>query len=131
VLVRESRRTDCRPAEQYPIDRMRLYALDAWVRDPSVLTDAARLEQILRRGADTGGAIVVGEEFCIFPNGAVTGVLVLAQSHLSIHTWPEFGLANVDLLSYGDVHGEEVLAEICDGLDVFRSSVVCVPRAVV
>ena len=130
MLVHELRRTDDLPAEQYRIDRMRLYALDAWVRDPSVLTDAARLEQILRRGAEAGGATVVGEKFCVFPNGAVTGVLVLAQSHLSIHTWPEYCLANVDLLSYGDVRGEEVLAEVCDGLDVVRTKVVSVPRAV-
>jgi S-adenosylmethionine decarboxylase len=109
---------------------MQLHALDAWVRDPAVLTDEKRLRQILRRGADAGGARVVGEEFCVFPNGGVTGVLVLAQSHLSIHTWPEFGLANVDLLSYGDVRGEDVLEAICGELDVSRSNVVCIPRAV-
>ena len=69
----------------------------------------ARLREILLAGAEAGGATVVGEEFHVFPNGAVTGVLVLAQSHLSIHTWPEFALANVDLLSYGHVRADEVL----------------------
>jgi S-adenosylmethionine decarboxylase len=130
LLVHERRRTVDLPAEQHRIDRMQLHALDAWVRDPAVLTDARRLREILRAGASAGGATVVGEEFCIFPNGAVTGVLVLAQSHLSIHTWPEFGLANVDLLSYGSVRGEVVLACVCDGLDVERSAIVCIPRAV-
>jgi S-adenosylmethionine decarboxylase len=130
VFVRERRRTDDPPAEKYRIDHMQLHALDAWVRDPSVLTDPERLREILRRAASAGGATVVGEEFCIFPNGAVTGVLVLAQSHLSIHTWPELALANVDLLSYGDVRGENVLSVVCDGLDVERSNVVCIPRAV-
>ena len=130
MLVRERRRTDDPPAKKYRIDRMQLHALDAWVRDPSVLSDAGRLKGILYRGAAAGGATVVGEEFCIFPNGGVTGVLVLAQSHLSIHTWPEFALANVDLLSYGDVRGEDVLAAVCDALDVRRANVVCIPRAV-
>jgi S-adenosylmethionine decarboxylase len=109
---------------------MCLHALDAWVRDVAVLTDAARLEAILRAGADAGGATVVGEEFHVFPNGAVTGVLVLAQSHLSIHTWPEFALANVDLLSYGAVRADEVLRVICERLGVVRSSVCSVGRAV-
>jgi len=109
---------------------MRLHALDAWVRDTAVLTDADALRRILRAGADAGGAVVVGEEFHVFPNGAVTGVLVLAQSHLSIHTWPEFALANVDLLSYGTVRADEVLRVICDGLGVVRSSVSSVGRAV-
>ena len=108
---------------------MRLHAMDAWVRDPAVLTDAAMLEAVLRRAADAGGATVVGDEFCVFDNGAVTGVLVLAQSHLSIQTWPEFALANVDLLSYGDLQGDVVLASIAEALDVERSRVVCLHRA--
>jgi S-adenosylmethionine decarboxylase len=109
---------------------MRLHALDAWVRDTAVLTDPDALRAILRAGADAGGATVVGEEFHVFPNGAVTGVLVLAQSHLSIHTWPEYALANVDLLSYGDVRADEVLRVICERLDVVRSSVSSLRRAV-
>ena len=108
---------------------MRLYAMDAWLRSPAVLTDEARLNTVLHEAADAGGATVVGEEFCVFPNGAVTGVLLLAQSHLSIHTWPEFALANVDLLSYGDVRGEVVLASIRDALDVERSRVTCLRRS--
>ena len=110
--------------------RMLLHALDAWVRDPSVLTDRARLRGLLHAGAEAGGATVVGEEFSVFPNGAVTGVLVLAQSHLSIHTWPERALANVDLLSYGAVRGEEVLRVVCEGLDAVRVQTTCIARAI-
>lgn len=109
---------------------MRLHALDAWVRRTSVLTDADRLKAILYAGAQAGGATVLGEQFCVFPNGGVTGVLVLAQSHLSIHTWPEFALANVDLLSYGDIRGDDVMRAICDQLDVERTNITCIPRAV-
>jgi S-adenosylmethionine decarboxylase len=109
---------------------MRLHALDAWVRDSAVLTDAGRIRRILREAADAGGATILGEKFCVFPNGAVTGVLVLAQSHLSIHTWPEFSLANVDLLSYGALRGDEVLEAICDALQVERTTMTCVPRAI-
>jgi S-adenosylmethionine decarboxylase len=104
--------------------------MDAWVRRASVLTDRARLRTILYTGAKAGGATVVGEEFYVFPNGAVTGVLVLAQSHLSIHTWPEFALANVDLLSYGNLSGDDVLQAICEGLDVDRVTIRCIRRAV-
>lgn len=109
---------------------MRLYTMDAWVSDPDVLTDESRLREALRAGARAGGATVLDETFCVFSNGAVTGVLVLAQSHLSLHTWPELSLANVDLLSYGDVQGEAVLHEIRERLAVERADVTCVPRAV-
>ena len=109
---------------------MRLYTMDAWVSDPTVLTDEPALKAALHAGARAGGATILGEEFCVFGNGAVTGVLVLAQSHLSLHTWPELALANVDLLSYGDVRGDEVISEIRSRLGVERAAVRCVPRAI-
>jgi S-adenosylmethionine decarboxylase len=108
---------------------MRLHAMDARVRRPEVLTDLDGLRATLYAGARAGSLTVLGEEFCVFPNGAVTGVLVLAQSHLSIHTWPELALANVDLLTYGDVSGEVVLHEISERLDVEHANVVCIVRA--
>jgi S-adenosylmethionine decarboxylase len=107
---------------------MRLWALDARVADPAVLTDRHRLRAILYEAAEAGGATVVGEEFCVFPNGAVTGVLVLAQSHLSIHTWPEHSLANVDLLSCGDLPGEQMLRAIGRRLEAEHVAVTSVPR---
>ena len=58
------------------------------------------VEFLRRTGTETNGTYrsrlhtVLADEFYVFPNGAVTGVLLLAQSHLSIHTWPELLLAN-------------------------------------
>jgi S-adenosylmethionine decarboxylase len=107
---------------------MRLYALDAWVADPAILIDKTELRRILRAGADSGRAQIVGEAFHTFPNGALTGVLLLAQSHLSIHTWPELLLANVDLLTYGDVDGDLALRVVSERLGATRTSVSIVAR---
>lgn len=107
---------------------MRLYALDAWVADPAILIDKTELQTILRAAADSGRARVVGEAFHTFPNGALTGVLLLAQSHLSIHTWPELLLANIDLLTYGDVDGELALRVVSERLGATRTSVSIVAR---
>ena len=109
---------------------MRLYVLDARVGDAAVLADAPRLRAILQTAAAGGGATVVGEAFHVFPNGGVTGVLVLAQSHLSIHTWPELALANLDLLSYGSLDGDEVMKVVERGLGASRSKLTCIPRNV-
>ena len=108
--------------------RMRLWTLDARVADAAVLTDRERLRTVLYDAAQLGGASVVGEEFCVFPNGAVTGVLVLAQSHLSIHTWPEYSLANVDLLSCGDLPGERMLRSVGWQLNAEHVAITSVPR---
>ena len=124
---------DSRAGTSPPANRttqpMLLHAMDAWVRTPSVLTDAEELSAALHAAAAAGGATVVGEEFYAFPNGAVTGVLLLAQSHLSIHTWPELGLANVDLLTCGEIDSGAILRTIRERLDVERACVRCIPRA--
>lgn len=123
----EQDKSTTRPA--YVADlRMRLWALDARVADATVLTDRERLRTILYEAAQLGAATVVGEEFCVFPNGAVTGVLVLAQSHLSIHTWPEHSLANIDLLSCGDLPGERMLRSVARQLDAEHVTITSVPR---
>jgi S-adenosylmethionine decarboxylase len=113
---------------EHPV--MRLWAMDAWVRHRAILTDRERLQEVLYDAAEVAGLTVMGEEFCVFDNHAVTGVLVLAQSHLSIHTWPEFGLANVDLLSYGNLPAEEVMSVIGRLLVAEHVTLACVVRAV-
>ena len=59
----------------------------------------------------------------------MTGVLLLAQSHLSIHTWPELALVNVDLLSCGDIDGELRAEDDPERLDVERANVRCIHRS--
>ena len=55
---------------------------------------------MLEAGSRTG-ATVVGDIFHQFSPQGVTGVVVIAESHLAIHTWPEFGYASVDLFTCG------------------------------
>jgi S-adenosylmethionine decarboxylase len=104
--------------------------MDAWVEDDSVLVDHGGLRTLLYDAATGGGARVLADTFHVFPNGAVTGALLLAQSHLSIHTWPERLMANVDLLSCGPVDGERVLAVVRDGLGAERADIGRVLRGV-
>lgn len=66
------------------------------------LTDAARLGAILTAAAKAAGALVIHAHVHAFPGRAgVTGVVLLAESHISIHTWPELGLAAVDIFMCG------------------------------
>jgi len=71
--------------------------------DTSILGDLEALRTTLLEAAKASGAKVLGEFFKKFPRGGgVTGILAIAESHLSIHTWPEYGYAAVDLFTCGD-----------------------------
>jgi S-adenosylmethionine decarboxylase len=109
---------------------MRSYAFDVWVRDSAFLTDSEAIVSLFQVAAKAGGATVLGETSHTFPNGAVTAVLVLAQSHLSIHTWPEYNLVNIDLFTYGQVKAELILAELEARLAPVRRNLTCLVRAV-
>lgn len=111
-----------------PAAPLRLYTMDARVADPAVLVAHGELRTLLYDAAAGAGARVLADTFHVFPNGAVTGALLLAQSHLSVHTWPEHAMANVDLLTCGPVDGELVMRTIADGLGAVRRDVRCVPR---
>jgi S-adenosylmethionine decarboxylase len=66
------------------------------------LDDPAHIDRALREAAVTAGATILHSHFHHFtPNGGVSGVVVLAESHISIHTWPERDYAAVDLFMCG------------------------------
>lgn len=105
------------------VDQLVSYAADVWLDDIAVLTDEAALLAILRAGAAAGNAQVLGEVTHVFPNGAVTAALVLSQSHLTIHTWPEFSLANIDLLAYGILNGNAIIDHVEAALAPVRTNI--------
>ena len=105
-----------------------LHLVDGEAADPRVLTDVALLTGAARRAVAAGGGHVLDEALVRFPNGALTVVLVLAESHLSIHTWPEEDLVAVDLFSCGAIDADRVISELVRRLRLDRVSVRAVPR---
>ncbi len=74
--------------------------VDLW--GASNLADPALIDAALRRAAIEAGATILHSHFHHFtPNGGVSGVVVLAESHISIHTWPEREFAAVDIFMCG------------------------------
>ncbi|MGO4333715.1 adenosylmethionine decarboxylase [Labrys sp. KB_33_2] len=74
--------------------------IDFW--DCQGLIDAAGIEHALREAAAACGATVLGVKLHGFGDtGGITGVALLAESHISIHTWPETGYAALDIFMCG------------------------------
>ena len=67
------------------------------------LDDLHHIERTLRACVEAAEATLLHIHLHHFePNGGVSGVAVLAESHISIHTWPEHGYAALDVFMCGD-----------------------------
>jgi S-adenosylmethionine decarboxylase len=104
------RPADLQPAAA-PVPKQ-LWTVDASLTPGSPVSDITELTASATAAVRAGGGTVLDSSHVIFPNGAVTLVLILAESHLAIHTWPEENLIAVDLFSCGTIAGERVAGEL-------------------
>jgi S-adenosylmethionine decarboxylase len=93
-----------------------LYAVDARLTRSSPVADITRLTSLTAAAVAAGNGHVLDTSHVIFPNGAITLVLILAESHLSIHTWPEQDLIAIDLFSCGGIDGDAVISGLTRSL---------------
>lgn len=107
-----------------------LYAIDGSVTPASPVTKLEPLLAIARAAVRAGGGHVLDASHVIFPNGAITLVLILAESHLSIHTWPEQDLIAIDLFSCGAIDGEAVVTDLARALSLQNVTIRRVQRGV-
>lgn len=71
--------------------------------DPHIMNDVAGIERDMVAAAEKANATVINSTFHHFSPWGVSGVVVIQESHLAIHTWPEYGYAAVDLFTCGDM----------------------------
>ncbi|HDH44709.1 MAG TPA: adenosylmethionine decarboxylase [Thermococcus sp.] len=76
--------------------------LDLYECDPQILDDIEKIEEILTGAAEVANATVIDKRFHKFSPQGVSGVVVVSESHIAIHTWPEHGYAAVDVYTCGD-----------------------------
>ncbi len=80
--------------------------------DRELLNDLETIRDIMLAAAIGCGATVLGESFHRFSPHGVSGVIIIAESHLTIHTWPEHGYAAADIFTCGTTVLPEKAADI-------------------
>ena len=96
--------------------------IDLW--EAERLDDLPHIEETLRACVDAAGATLLHIHLHHFtPNMGVSGVAVLAESHISIHTWPENGYAALDVFMCGGARPHETIEVLRNALRPVRLAV--------
>jgi S-adenosylmethionine decarboxylase proenzyme len=92
-----------------------------------LLRDKKYVEKVLVESAKLGKAEIIGKEFYKFSTKGmgVTGYVLIAESHISFHSWPEFELAAIDIFTCGNADIDAIFRNIKKG---FSSKTVKVKR---
>ena len=80
--------------------------------NPTLLDDLSHIKESMTAAALEAGAHIVGESFHQFQPYGVTGILAIAESHLCIHTWPEYSYAAADIFTCGTSFDPHKAAQI-------------------
>lgn len=83
--------------------------------DSTKLNDVEFIESALIKATKASKATIVTHNFHKFSPHGVSGVIVIAESHVSIHTWPEYQYAAVDIFTCGDTIDPWIIQEFLKG----------------
>ncbi len=105
--------------------------LELKICNEEMLDDLNFIRDCLNEAAIQSGATVVGESFYHFSPSGVSGVVNIAESHIAIHTWPEYGYAAVDVFTCGnDVDPEKAARWITEKLEAQSHSLIELRRGI-
>jgi len=77
------------------------YIVEASGCDSNIIGSVEKVQQILVKAAEISGAQVWSISFSRLPPHGVSGVVVISESHISTHTWPEYGYVALDIYTCG------------------------------
>jgi S-adenosylmethionine decarboxylase len=102
--------------------------VEYWGCDSRALDELGAVEALMKRAAEAAGATIVTSTFHRFSPQGVSGVVVVEESHLSIHTWPEKGYAAIDFYTCGNCRPEKAHQVLAGGLKPQRVERMAVHR---
>ena len=92
------------------------YLVDFHGCDVETISRVEPTREVLLKAARDCGATVVGDRFHQFEPAGVSGVVLIAESHFSIHTWPEDGFVAVDIFTCGEMDPQQAIDVLAEGI---------------
>ncbi len=90
---------------------------DLYGVESETISEASRLYPVMEGAVKFGGLTKISSNYYQFQPKGASGIVLLAESHLSFHTWPEHGLVTLDIFTCGDPKtAESALQYILDEL---------------
>lgn len=102
------------PNTEYDASQGVHYLLDLFGCSSPILDDEAALIALAVEAAEKAGATVLAEHHHRFDPHGVSAICILAESHLSIHTWPEIGTATIDVYTCGDTADPGIACDVIE-----------------
>lgn len=106
----------------------RHYLIELMDCDRECIKYVPEVREVLMRSAVRSKATMLKEFFHQFDPFGVSGGIFIAESHFSVHTWPEDRYVGVDILTCGVMQPEEAIAELEQGFKAGRKTVQVIPR---
>jgi S-adenosylmethionine decarboxylase len=107
------------------------YIVEASGCDPKIISRVSEVQKILVKAAEVSGAQVWAVSFNQFPPHGVSGTVVISESHISIHTWPEYGYAALDIYTCGtQVEPEEAIEYAVRSFGAAQSHITEITRGI-
>ncbi len=98
------------------------YLIDLRDCDPEIIKSVDPTREIVLRAAKECGATILNDHFHQFQPIGVSGVVLIAESHISIHTWPESGFAAADIFTCGEMKPQVAIDIMREGFRAKETS---------
>jgi len=96
-----------------------------------IINNVIKIEELLLESVKISGATALNQSFHKFSPHGVSGVVVISESHFSIHTWPEYGYCALDIFTCGnEIKNEKALDFLEAKLEASSISVTEIKRGI-
>ncbi|HVZ39476.1 MAG TPA: adenosylmethionine decarboxylase [Candidatus Kapabacteria bacterium] len=96
--------------------------------DSNILNDPERIMILMEHGVEVVGATIVSRTVHRFSPQGLSVVVVIEESHFSLHSWPETGYAAADFFTCGSCRPDSAVAVVASGINASRTEIIRVLR---